>query len=100
VNRPAYTLIPSHVPDPSRTPGWAGVYRIATMGYEMVLAIVVTGALGLFADWLFRTRPVFVITGVILGTIVGFVRFLRDASAAMRKGPADDPGPPPGSSPP
>ena len=65
-------------PPPS---SWANLYRLGTMGYELVLAIVVMGALGYLGDRLLPTRPWLLVSGLFLGIIVGMVRFMREAMA-------------------
>ena len=69
---------------PDRGPStWANLYRLGTMGYELVLAIVVVGALGFGADWALGTRPWLLVCGLLAGIVVGMLRFMREASAAL-----------------
>lgn len=74
---------------------FANLYRLATMGYELVLAIVVMGAIGYGLDWAIgRTKPWLLVAGLFLGVIAGLARFMREARAAVRgsEGPPRPPG--------
>jgi F0F1-type ATP synthase assembly protein I len=55
------------------------------MGYELVLAIVVMGAIGYGLDWAIgRTKPWLLVAGLLLGIVAGLTRFMREARAAVR----------------
>lgn len=43
--------------------------------------------LGVGADWLFDTRPAFIVVGIIVGSISGFYRMWRHAVEADPNGP-------------
>ena len=51
----------------------------AQMGFQLVAAMVGLGAVGFFADRLFRTRPWLTLLGLVLGTIGGMVNFIHQA---------------------
>ena len=80
------------MPPPSSN--WSNVSRMATMGWEFVLAVLLIGGLGYLADWLLKTAPWLVVTGLILGTVVGFYRFIRAARDSFKRSEGPTPGPP------
>ena len=69
-----------------RTPpvsNYGNLYRLASMGYELVVAIIVMGAIGFGLDYLFNSKPWLLISGMILGIFVGLYRFYREARRAV-----------------
>jgi F0F1-type ATP synthase assembly protein I len=68
------------------------LYRMGTMGYELVLAIVVTGGVGWLLDWAFGTKPWLLVAGMLIGIVAGLYRFMREAGAALRQGGSSDDG--------
>lgn len=59
-----------------------------SLGIEMVLSVVIVGALGRWVDERFKTEPTFLILGVALGAAAGFRQIWRFMK------PTDDPPPP------
>lgn len=49
----------------------------ATASTDFISSLVSGLILGLGADWLFSTSPVFTIVGVVSGAVSGFIRLYR-----------------------
>lgn len=77
------------VPSPTRPGGkqrWVeelGPYL--TMGIQLALGVVVFFFLGRWLDGALGTSPWLMIAGLVLGSVGGLVKFLRDAAALGRR---------------
>lgn len=60
------------------------------MVIELVMAIVIGGAMGWGLDTLFGTMPLFLVVFVLFGLAAG-VRMMLQTAAAMNRGPAGGP---------
>jgi F0F1-type ATP synthase assembly protein I len=49
------------------------------LGFQLVAAIVVFGALGFWLDGRFGTKPWLMVVGLILGAVGGMIGFIRTA---------------------
>jgi F0F1-type ATP synthase assembly protein I len=58
---------------------------LMNLGIEFVVAIAVSGALGYAVDLLAGSKPAGVVTGLIFGLILAFVRMVRTAMQMQRK---------------
>jgi F0F1-type ATP synthase assembly protein I len=76
---------PFHPPKPPRPALQAQLMRIGAIGTDFALAVIVAGILGYFADMALGTRPWLFMSGLIVGLIAGFYRFVREAMAENRK---------------
>lgn len=65
----------------------AQLSRIASIGTDFAVAVAACGFLGWLIDYWRGTQPWFLLGGLLLGLVVGFYRFIRDALAAMREPP-------------
>lgn len=62
-------------------------FRFST---ELVLALAIGGAMGWGLDWLFGTRPVFIVLMSLFGAIAGIrnvMRVAREMNAEATRGP-------------
>jgi F0F1-type ATP synthase assembly protein I len=75
-----------------------------SLGIELVLSVLLTGAFGRWIDRKAHTEPVFLLLGVCLGAAAGFRQILRytqrldrlnrdDRGNTPREGPPTDPPP-------
>lgn len=62
-------------------------YRLASLGFDMLIALLVFGGIGYLLDRWLATRWI-VIAGLLLGLIVGMYRFIKDATAASKSAAA------------
>lgn len=58
--------------------------RVGAIGTEFVLSVLALGLVGWGADWLLGTKPWLLLAGVVLGLVYGFIKFVREATAASR----------------
>jgi len=56
-----------------------GFMRAASLGFEMAAAVFIGAAIGYFFDERSSTKPWGLITGVIIGSIAGFINIYRFA---------------------
>jgi F0F1-type ATP synthase assembly protein I len=69
------------------------LWRLSGMGFELASYIVAGLLLGWGLDALFKTYPTILIIGVIAGTIVGMVEFIRSAIRAQQRASRTDQSP-------
>ncbi|MBL0690968.1 MAG: AtpZ/AtpI family protein [SAR324 cluster bacterium] len=55
-------------------------WHLLSVSYSLVLSIVLFSGLGFLADRIWLTRPIFIMVGMIIGTMIGFYIFIRQAS--------------------
>lgn len=59
--------------------------RYAGMGFELVGGLIGFVLVGYWIDYSFGTAPTGAVSGAVLGCIVGFYNFIRQAIAAGRE---------------
>ncbi len=82
-----------HTPPPeSRARQTAGqndstaiIMKVSAIGTNFVLSVAAAGLLGWLLDLWLKTKPWCVLGGLIAGLIVGFFRFIREATAAGKQ---------------
>ena len=63
------------------------VWKLSAMGFTFVSMIIAGGLIGWGLSWVFgqtEHERVFIVTGAVLGIIVGMVDFIRDALKAIK----------------
>lgn len=60
-----------------------GLY--AGLGVQFVVAVLLCGFLGNFLDLKLETRPLFLICGIVLGAIAGFVGLFRVLNSETKR---------------
>lgn len=60
------------------------VFRLVTIGLELVLYIGVCGLLGFWLDRWLGSAPWLLLAGLLVGLLAGGYRFIRTALAAQR----------------
>jgi F0F1-type ATP synthase assembly protein I len=65
--------------------------RVWAIGLNFGLMVLAGGLLGWGADSLFNSKPWGVLVGLLLGLVVGFAQFIREALAANRRPPPRSP---------
>ncbi len=65
-----------------------------SLGIEMVLSVVIVGALGRWVDERLKSDPTFLILGVALGAAAGFRQIWRFAARADDPAASDEKKPP------
>ena len=69
-------------PSESGPRGWLGeIGPVLTMGLELAIAVVGMFFIGRWIDASWNTAPWGMFTGLILGVVGGFIRFIRRALA-------------------
>jgi F0F1-type ATP synthase assembly protein I len=63
----------------------ARLVRASAIGTNFVVAVVAMGFLGWLVDRWRGTKPAFLLTGLLLGLVYGFYRFIREARAIARQ---------------
>lgn len=53
------------------------------LGSQLAASVLVLGAIGWFADNHFGTSPTWLIVGLSVGSVVGFVQFFRSVQAIL-----------------
>ncbi len=66
-------------PNPDRWASWRPALALATVGIVLVACTGVGAFLGLWLDGEFGTKPWLMVTGIILGTLAGFIEMYRAA---------------------
>ena len=64
------------------------LWRLSAMGFTFVSMIIAGGLLGWGLSWVLgqaTNERTFIVTGAVLGIIVGMVDFIRDALKAIRE---------------
>jgi F0F1-type ATP synthase assembly protein I len=64
---------------------WQMIGLIGTLGMEMVLMMLGGGWLGRMLDERWHTRPVLLITGVMLGLVLGIASAVYTIKALLRE---------------
>jgi F0F1-type ATP synthase assembly protein I len=72
-----------------------GMARYGSLGLQFAGTILVLGALGYWADSAFGTLPWFLIAGILLGSVGGFISLLKKVPPARRRPPQDSRDAPP-----
>ncbi len=65
------------------------LWKLSAMGFTFVSMIIAGGALGWGLSWAFgqtEHERFFIVSGALLGIIVGMVDFIRDALKAIKRG--------------
>jgi hypothetical protein len=63
------------------------LWKLSAMGFTFVSMIIAGGLIGWGLSWVFgqtEHERVFIVTGAVLGIIVGMVDFIRDALKAIK----------------
>lgn len=63
------------------------LWRLSAMGFTFVSMIIAGGLIGWGLSWVFgqtEHERTFIVTGAVLGIIVGMVDFIRDALKAIK----------------
>ncbi len=63
------------------------LWRLSAMGFTFVSMIIAGGLVGWGLSWVFGQTEhdrLFIVTGAVLGIIVGMVDFIRDALKAIK----------------
>jgi F0F1-type ATP synthase assembly protein I len=63
----------------------AQLVRVGAIGTDFVVAVIVMGAVGWVLDWALGSRPWLFMTGLLMGIVAGFIRFVRVALAENRR---------------
>ncbi|MDP6541913.1 MAG: AtpZ/AtpI family protein [Phycisphaerales bacterium] len=64
------------------------LWKLSAMGFTFVSMIIAGGLIGWGLSWVFgqlENERSFIVSGAILGIIVGMVDFIRDALKAIRE---------------
>ncbi len=59
---------------------WARVWQLASLGWVIVISILVGLVIGLVLDEFFHTKPIMMIACVFMGAISGFITFFREVN--------------------
>jgi F0F1-type ATP synthase assembly protein I len=77
-----------HMPHAGRSfqnPDSNALAKVWAIGLDFGMMVLAGGLLGWGADYLFQWKPWGILTGLIMGLLVGFVRFIREGLAANRR---------------
>lgn len=62
-----------------------GQAKVWSIGLDFAYSVIGFGAFGLLLDWLIGTSPWLLVTGLLLGLVGGFYRFVKEGLAAIRE---------------
>lgn len=63
------------------------LWKLSAMGFTFVSMIIAGGLIGWGLSWVFgqtQQERIFIVTGAVIGIIVGMVDFIRDALKAIK----------------
>ncbi|MBT4584643.1 MAG: hypothetical protein HOC93_06135 [Phycisphaerae bacterium] len=63
------------------------LWKLSAMGFTFVSMIIAGGLIGWGVSWLFgqtQHERTFIVTGAVVGIVVGMVDFIRDALKAIK----------------
>lgn len=55
-----------------------------SLGTQLTMTVIVLGVVGWYVDEKVGSRPTWLITGVIVGSVVGFTQFFRTLGRLLR----------------
>jgi hypothetical protein len=73
----------SESPSPKPKPGMPQWMTLMGLGFELVMTIVIFGAIGYGIDHWRQWTPVATITGVVLGCLIGMSNMIRSALRSL-----------------
>lgn len=88
VFNPSDLVLPAFQLDQHMQPSQSAMQQAApylVLGVQLAGTVVVCGAVGWWIDSMMQTLPVGLMVGVVFGSIVGFVQFLRTVQRLSRR---------------